>query len=79
MSTPASSTSWLPPVRPEYERVVELPKDVVADAPLPLARRLMAQSWLRKTLIALLLLATWEVAATRAQQRSVAARALGQR
>jgi NitT/TauT family transport system permease protein len=63
MSTPASSTSWLPPVRPEYERVVELPKDVVADAPLPLARRLMAQSWLRKTLIALLLLATWEVAA----------------
>ena len=63
MSTPTSSTSWLPPVRPEYERSPELPGDVVVEAPLPVARRLLAQSWLRKTLIALVLLAAWEIAA----------------
>lgn len=63
MNTPTSSTSWLPPVRPEYVRSPELPGDVVVEAPLPVARLLIAQSWLRKTLIALVLLAAWEIAA----------------
>ncbi|TAL92896.1 MAG: ABC transporter permease [Paraburkholderia sp.] len=63
MSTPTSSASWLPPVRPEYERSPGLPGDVVVEAPLPVTQRLMAQAWLRKTLIALALLAAWEVAA----------------
>ena len=60
MSSPAT---LLPPVRDEYERPLEPLGELVLEAPLPLGKRLFAQSWLRKTLIALVLIAGWEIAA----------------
>ena len=60
MSSPAT---LLPPIRDEYERPLEPPGDVVLEAPLPLGKRVFAQSWVRKGLIALMLIAVWEIAA----------------
>ncbi len=45
MSSPAT---LLPPIRDEYERPLELPGDIVLEAPLPLGKRVFAQSWARK-------------------------------
>ncbi|CDY75223.1 Taurine transport system permease protein TauC [Caballeronia glathei] len=66
MSTPAPTaphTPLEPPVRAEYERPLQPLGDVAAEAPLPLARRIVDQTWLRKTAIALVLIAVWEIAA----------------
>jgi NitT/TauT family transport system permease protein len=60
MSSPAT---LLPPVREEYERPLEPLGDVAVEAPLPLGKRLFAQTWLRKTVLALLLVIAWECAA----------------
>ena len=60
MSSPAT---LLPPVREEYERPLEPLGELVLEAPLPIGKRIFAQSWLRKTLIALVLIVIWEIAA----------------
>ncbi len=60
MSTPST---LLPPVRAEYERPLEPLGELAVEAPLPLARRLANQSWLSKTIIAIVLIAAWEIAA----------------
>ncbi|PMS35489.1 NitT/TauT family transport system permease protein [Trinickia symbiotica] len=53
----------LPPVRAEYEVPLAPVASGNGDAPLPLAERVFSQTWLRKSVIALLLLAAWEIAA----------------
>ncbi|MGF6647626.1 ABC transporter permease [Paraburkholderia sp. GAS82] len=60
MSTPPT---LLPPVREEYERPLEPLGDIAVEAPLPIGKRIFAQTWLRKTLIALVLVIIWEFAA----------------
>jgi NitT/TauT family transport system permease protein len=60
MSFPAN---LLPPVREEYERPLEPLGDVAPEKPLPVGKRIFAQTWLRKTLIALVLVIVWEAAA----------------
>jgi NitT/TauT family transport system permease protein len=60
MSTPPT---LLPPVREEYERPLEPLGDIAVEAPLPIGKRIFAQTWLRKTLIALVLVVIWEFAA----------------
>jgi NitT/TauT family transport system permease protein len=60
MSTPPI---LLPPVREEYERPLEPLGDIVVEAPLPIGKRVFAYTWLRKTLIALVLVIIWEFAA----------------
>jgi NitT/TauT family transport system permease protein len=60
MSTP----HWTaPPVRAEYEVEPTALPDVAHEAPLPFARRLADQTWLRKSVIAIVLIAIWEIAA----------------
>jgi NitT/TauT family transport system permease protein len=60
MSTPPT---LLPPVREEYERPLEPLGDIAVEASLPIGKRIFAQTWLRKTLIALVLVVIWEFAA----------------
>jgi NitT/TauT family transport system permease protein len=60
MSSPAN---LLPPVREECERPLEPLGDITLEAPLPMGKRIFAQAWLRKTLIALVLVIVWEGAA----------------
>jgi NitT/TauT family transport system permease protein len=62
MSTPLEA-ALVPPVRAEYERVPEPLGELSVEVPLPFGKRLFAQTWLRKTLIALVLIAIWEIAA----------------
>ncbi|WP_395068012.1 ABC transporter permease [Paraburkholderia silvatlantica] len=63
MSTPHQTLPPLPPVRAEYERSL-LPVQAGAEsAPLPLARRVLDAGWFRRTLVALVLVAGWEIAA----------------
>jgi NitT/TauT family transport system permease protein len=50
-------------VRAEYEVEPTALPDVAHEAPLPFARRLADQTWLRKTAIAIVLIAIWEAAA----------------
>ena len=52
-----------PPVRPEYEHRLEPLTDIVLEAPVPLRSRIFDHTWLRKALIALVLIAAWEIAA----------------
>ena len=63
MSTPVNRLPPLPPVRDEYERALEPPRTLYESKPLPAARRLFAASWLRRMLIALALIAVWEITA----------------
>src|SRR3984957_4818192 len=67
MSTPAipsfEPAALVPPVRDEYECIPKPLQDVAVEAPLPFGKRLSNQTWLRKTLIALVLIGIWEVAA----------------
>ncbi|MDE1144135.1 MULTISPECIES: ABC transporter permease [Paraburkholderia] len=64
MSTPnRAALPPLPPVREEYERTLQPVPPGGDSVPLPLARRLADASWLRRTLIALLLIAAWEITA----------------
>ncbi|WP_250453760.1 ABC transporter permease [Caballeronia sp. ATUFL_M2_KS44] len=60
MSTPQFME---PPVRPEFETVPSTLDQPSHEAPLPLATRLVDRAWLRKTLIALVLIGIWEIAA----------------
>jgi NitT/TauT family transport system permease protein len=60
MSTPAN---LLPPVREEYERPLAPLGEIALEAPLPPAKRIFAQAWFRKSLIALVLVILWEGAA----------------
>ena len=54
----------LPPfIRPEYERPLTPLRDIAVDEVLPLSRRLWNQTWLRKSVVVLLVLALWETAA----------------
>ena len=52
-----------PPVRPEYERRLEPFTALPVERSLPLATRLWAQGWLRKSVILIVLAVIWEVAA----------------
>jgi NitT/TauT family transport system permease protein len=67
MSTPTipslEPVALVPPVREEYERIPEPLQDLAVEAPLPLGKRLANQTWLRKALIALVLIGIWEAAA----------------
>ncbi|QGZ66590.1 ABC transporter permease [Paraburkholderia acidisoli] len=63
MSTPHASLPPLPPVRGEYERPLQPVARAEISAPLPLARRVLDSGWLRRTLIALVLIAGWEITA----------------
>lgn len=60
MSTPQFME---PPVRPEFEVVPSTLDQPSHEAPLPLATRLVDRTWLRKTLIAFVLIGIWEIAA----------------
>jgi NitT/TauT family transport system permease protein len=53
----------LPPVRAEYEHPLQPVPPGGDSVPLPLARRLADASWLRRTLIALILIGAWEITA----------------
>lgn len=63
MSTPERTLPPLPPVRAEYEHALQPVPPGGDSAPLPLARRVLDASWFRRTVIALLLIAAWEIAA----------------
>jgi NitT/TauT family transport system permease protein len=63
MSTPLKTTLAVPPVRPEYERPLEAPGEFAEATPLPPLRRVLASGGLRRVLIALALIAIWEIAA----------------
>ncbi|WP_322045191.1 ABC transporter permease [Paraburkholderia sp. J67] len=67
MSTPVNTPHRvlppLPPIRAEYEHTLQPVPPGGDSVPLPLARRLADASWLRRTLIALLLIAAWEITA----------------
>lgn len=52
-----------PYIRPEFERELTPLRDLPVETPLPLGQRLWHQTWLRKSLILLLVLALWELAA----------------
>ncbi|WP_437891651.1 ABC transporter permease [Phytobacter sp. V91] len=56
-----------PYIRPEFERELPPLRDLSVETPLPLGQRLWNQAWLRKSLILLLVLALWELAARVAQ------------
>ncbi|MGG7444652.1 ABC transporter permease [Kosakonia oryzendophytica] len=59
-----------PYIRPEFERELPPLRNVPVETPLPLGQRVWNQAWLRKSLIVLLVLALWEVAA-RVQQNDL--------
>jgi NitT/TauT family transport system permease protein len=63
MSTPQTTLPPLPPVRAEYERPLLAVQAGADSAPLPLTRRVLDSGWLRRTLIALVLIAGWEITA----------------
>ncbi len=63
MSTSPRALPPLPPVRAEYERPLAAPLATEDSTPVPFARRLLDASWLRKSLIALLLIVAWEITA----------------
>ena len=63
MSTPVRTGLPVPPVRPEYERPLEAPGELTQTTPLPPMRRVLATGWFRRVLIALALIAIWEVTA----------------
>jgi NitT/TauT family transport system permease protein len=49
-----------PPIRAEYERALDSSPSVALARPVPLARRILAQSWLRKALVLMVLAVLWE-------------------
>ncbi|MDB5965390.1 MAG: transporter permease [Polaromonas sp.] len=62
MSTLAA-TALEPPVRAEYERVLEPLPSTHVERQLPWTQRLWEQDWLRRTVILAVLVLVWEVAA----------------
>lgn len=63
MSTYARPDLPVPPVRAEYERPLEAPGEVIPAVPVSPARRVLASGAFRRVLIALALIAIWEIAA----------------
>ncbi|MFT0172147.1 ABC transporter permease [Paraburkholderia mimosarum] len=63
MSAPNRALPPLPPVRTEYEHALPPVPPGGDSVTLPLGRRLADASWLRRTIIALLLIAAWEITA----------------
>lgn len=63
MSPYARSNLPVPPVRAEYERPLEAPGEVVPAVLVSPARRVLASGAFRRLLIALALIAIWEIAA----------------
>ncbi len=65
MSTPANRLQGraTPPVREEFIREPEPLRDAVLEAPLAFSKRVANTTWLRKLLIAAVLVALWEMAA----------------
>jgi NitT/TauT family transport system permease protein len=65
MSVPLSplNPNRTPPVRAEYVRLPEPLRDAVVEAPLSVGKRIANQTWLRKLLIAVVLVGLWEIAA----------------
>jgi NitT/TauT family transport system permease protein len=63
MSTPSVSPSALPPLRPEYERMLEAPAGLPLERALPWQRRVWQQGWLRKFVILAVLALLWQVVA----------------
>jgi NitT/TauT family transport system permease protein len=63
MTPPSAVDRIAPPVRDEYIRPLSAPLDTRPDAPLPLARRIFARTWIDRVLIALVLIVAWEFAA----------------
>jgi len=59
-----------PYIRPEFERELPPLRNLSVETPLPIGQRLWNQAWLRKSLIVLLVLALWEMAA-RIQQNDL--------
>ncbi|MDR6498509.1 NitT/TauT family transport system permease protein [Burkholderia ambifaria] len=53
----------LPPVRAEYERTLDTLPDAERAAPAPLLRRIAGAGWFRRSVIALVLIAAWEIVA----------------
>jgi NitT/TauT family transport system permease protein len=56
-----------PYIRPEFERELPPLRDLSVETPLPFSQRVWNQTWLRKSLILLLVLALWELASRVAQ------------
>ena len=52
-----------PPIRPEYQRELEPLEALTLTEALPLFTRLFNQTWLRKSLLLLILIGVWEIAA----------------
>ena len=52
-----------PPIRPEYQRELEPLEALTLTEVLPLYTRLFNQTWLRKSLLLLILIGVWEIAA----------------
>ncbi|WP_175821277.1 ABC transporter permease [Burkholderia sp. BCC0419] len=53
----------LPPVRAEYTRTLDTLPDAERAAPAPLLRRIAGAAWFRRSVIALVLIAVWEIVA----------------
>ncbi|WP_066271811.1 ABC transporter permease [Hydrogenophaga palleronii] len=58
-----SASDALPPIRPEAEYRLPALTDTPAERPLPWARRVWQQAWLRKSVILLVLAVLWEIIA----------------
>lgn len=63
MSTPHPTLPPLPPVRAEYERPLQAPLDAEHAPVVPPVRRVLESGAFRRTLIALMLIAVWEITA----------------
>ncbi|WP_333989774.1 ABC transporter permease [Burkholderia orbicola] len=63
MSTIDPVVPPLPPVRAEYTRTLDTLPDVERAAPTPLLRRIAGAAWFRRSVIALVLIALWEIVA----------------
>ncbi|RKU00108.1 ABC transporter permease [Burkholderia sp. Nafp2/4-1b] len=63
MSTIDPALPPLPPVRAEYVHALDTPPDVERAAPAPLLRRIVGASGFRRAVIALVLIAAWEIIA----------------
>lgn len=63
MSTIDPALPPLPPVRAEYERTLDAVPDAERAVPAPLWRRVAGAGWFRRSVIALVLIAGWEIVA----------------
>ncbi|MBN3736532.1 ABC transporter permease [Burkholderia sp. Tr-20390] len=63
MSTIDPALPPLPPVRAEYERTLDTLPDAERAVPAPLWRRVAGAGWFRRSVIALVLIAAWEIVA----------------